>query len=161
MQHNRKDQRSGFSIIEIMVFVSLITIILVAAAGYTVKIIQNMSYNQHKIYATRYVEDVKEWLDGEREADWTTFEGKATSAGATYCLNGPITLVLNISSLSALTNLTDCTYSGITGQTPAIFKRTLLLTKSGTSVTALITVSWYENTDLRQETLETVYSVWQ
>ncbi len=139
-----------------MVFVSLITIILVAAAGYTVKIIQNMSYNQHKMYATRYVEDVKEWLDGEREADWIVFESKAD--GSEYCLNSEILLDFDVFDLDSTV---ECDFTGIGNTSPSIFKRTLTLSKSGTSVTAVITVSWYENTDLRQESLETTYSVWQ
>jgi len=140
----------------------MISIVLVAAAGYTAQILRQMTYNQHKIYATRYVEDLKEWVDAEREADWPSFQSRASiGTGTIYCVN---------SALSLSTIFTDfvsgtCDFTGIGTQNPRIFSRVLTLKKDASAantVTAIITVSWYENDATpKVERLELVYTVWQ
>ena len=56
----------GFSIIEVIVFTSMLSVVLVAAVGYTVRLVFTMTHNRHKLMATHYVEEVKEWYVKER-----------------------------------------------------------------------------------------------
>lgn len=154
--------QEGFSLIEVIVFVSLVSIILIAAAGFTVQMLNRMSYNQHKLYAAHYVNDVQEWLDGEREADWPTFVSAASTGGTLYCINDPIGISDDIDTLTP-TTLASCGATGITGETPPLYRRTLVLTSdnAGSTVTARIEVMWFENGRTTTEQTETVYSVWQ
>lgn len=161
--HIKKASQEGFSLIEIIVFVTLVGIILVSAAGYTVRLVQNMAYNQHKIMATRYLEDMKEWVDGERAADWQLFQSKAaTGAGAEYCVNDYLYLT---STFHDLIQPPDCPFTGVYGNVrPNIFQRKLVLIKdaeAANSVTAVMTVSWYEDTTLYSERITSEYSLWQ
>ena len=126
------------------------------------RLVHNMSYNQHKLYATHYVQDLKEWLDGEREADWQTFQSYATQAGTEYCANNALAIT---STLSSLGSGASCQYSGVGTQDPRVFRRSLVLTKdvagTATRVTALIEVSWMEDNVRQTESITTVYSLWQ
>lgn len=153
--------QSGFSLIEVLVFMTLVSIVLVSAVGFTMRLVHNMSYNQHKLYATHYVQDLKEWLDGEREADWQTFQSYSTQAGRAYCANNALSITSTLASLSTST----CQFTGVGTQDPRVFRRTLILTKdvagTATRVTALIEVSWMEDDVLQTESITTVYSLWQ
>lgn len=155
-------RQQGFSLIEVIVFVSLVSIILVAAAGFTVQMLHTMSYNQHKLIATHYTNDVKEWLDGEREADWPTFVNASSASGSVYCLNNPIAISDDISDFTP-TTIALCPFTGISGETTPIYRRTLVLqsANAGSTVTATIEVMWFENGATTSERIETVYSVWQ
>lgn len=152
---------SGFSLIEVIVFMTLVSIVLISAVGFTMRLVHAMSYNQHKLYATHYVQDLKEWLDGEREADWQTFQSYSSQAGRTYCANNALAITSTLASLSTGT----CQFTGVGTQGPRIFRRTLILTKdvpgTATRVTAVLEVSWMEDNVLQTETITTVYSLWQ
>lgn len=155
----------GFSIIEIIVFVSLLSIILVAAVGYTVRLVFTMTHNRHKILATHYVDEVKDWLDGERESDWEVFQGRSsTGTGTTYCMNAPLQLLTRLNTLAA----GACGFNGIGAvipTNPLIYRRTLTLQKdqaeTARTVTATIRVSWRDEGVLYTESIETIYSLWE
>lgn len=146
-----------------IVFVSLVGIILVSAASFTVSLLKKISYNQHRVYATHHASILKEWLDGERLTDWINFQSYASQAGKSYCVNNELRLNTRITSLRTLDG--SCIYNGISGNSPRIFKRVLKLTKDTNStanrVTAEITVSWFEGEKEYEEVISAGYSVWQ
>ncbi|PIZ65793.1 hypothetical protein COU87_04905 [Candidatus Roizmanbacteria bacterium CG10_big_fil_rev_8_21_14_0_10_39_12] len=154
-------QTSSFSLIEVIVFTSMLSIVLVAAVGYTVRLVFTMTHNRHKLVATHYVDEVKEWLNGERETDWDQFQGFASVGGQTYCVNNQLNLNSTLSTLSTGT----CNFDGVVGNDPLIYQRQIIMTKNlaanPTRIIALIRVSWRDEGVLYVEQIETIYSVWE
>lgn len=153
----RSSRTSGFSLIEVMLFATILSIVFVIAAAYVVNLLRVMKINEHRILATFYAEELREWLKSEREADWDAFAEKATPEGVTYCFNSNLEINDTIASIGTnappakfvSVNQASCGYTGIGGQNPAIFKREVKLTKENktppTWVNAEITVMWMEN----------------
>jgi len=163
-EKNRKS--TGFSIIEVMIFVSLVSMVLIAAVGYTIQLLQAMHYNQNKMLATRDIEDVIEWLDREREIDWQDFQSVARQATtANYCMNAPIGLSQSLINLTITNPISSCGFTRTISGRP--FRRILNLQKNtadavtASLVTATITVSWEEGTQVHQERIQKTYSLWQ
>lgn len=73
----------GFSLIEVLIFVSILSVFFIAAISVSTVTVRNMKINEHKIIATRYAEELVEWLRSEKESDWESFSGRT----ATYCFN--------------------------------------------------------------------------
>jgi len=160
----KKNYASSFSIIEVIVFASMLSVILVAAVGYTVRLVFTMTHNRHKLLATHYVEETQEWLNGERESDWQQFQDYSTTTGRTYCINDPLDLSSTMASLS----IAVCDFTGVgtaTATNPLIYRRRLILSKdrpeTASRVTATIQVSWQDEGVLYTEEIVTVYSVWE
>jgi len=162
--HKNNTQQSAFSIIEVIVFASMLSIVLVAAVAYTVRLVFTMTHDRHKLLATHYVEEMHEWLNGERESDWEQFQNYSSTTGTTYCINEPLNLSTTLASLS--TGI--CGFTGVgtaTPTNPLIFQRQLILSKdrakTATKVTATVRVSWRDEGVLYSEEIVTVYSVWE
>lgn len=156
------NQTSSFSLIEVIVFTSMLGIVLVAAVGYTVRLVFTMTHNRHKLIATHYVDEVKEWLNGERETDWEEFQSFAlVDDGQTYCVNNQLNLDSSLSSLST----GSCAFDGVVGSDPQIYQRQIIMKKNlaanPTRITAEIRVSWRDEGVLYTEQIETIYSIWE
>ena len=156
----------AFTLIEIMIFVSLLSMVLIVAVGYVTRLLMNMKVGEHKIYATFYVEETSEWLINERYADWDGFQAKAGNPNSIiYCLNNNLNLTNTIAILNASNRVAspnNCPFNGITGNTPLIFRRTVTLRKNtavnATQVTALTVVSWVDNGVTYSQQVENVYT---
>jgi prepilin-type N-terminal cleavage/methylation domain-containing protein len=156
--------KQAFSLIEVIVSITLLSIVLVSAVSYTSFLMRNMTYNQNKLYATRYLDDLKEWVDAERLTDWVTFSSKAKGgAGASYCINNEITSFLSLTNINEITSSSPCPFTGIsdTNSAPNIYKRELNLTGNSDRVTATLTVSFMQDSKTYIETVTTAYSPWQ
>jgi len=145
--------KKSFSLIEVLIFVTILVLFFVAALAITTYSLGNMKINEHKIIATRYAEESIEWLKSQKEENWTEFILKDTSSGTTYCLN----------ELNWLTQ-SSCGENFTLGD-PAFFKRELLLTnQSGTpteQVNAQIQVSWQERNQAYDVTINTILTIWE
>ena len=157
--------KKGFSIIEIIVFMTLLSVVLVAGVGYTARLIITMSHNRHQLLATHYTDELKEWLGGEREVDWENFQDHASVAGIEYCLNNRLDLSDTIDTILTSASLGGCSFTGVSGTDPLIYQRTLFLRKdvaeTATRLRATIRVAWRDEGVLYQEEVQTVYSVWE
>ncbi len=124
--------KKSFSLIEVLVFVTVLGLFFVAAISITTFNLKNMKIQEHKIIATRYAEEGVEWLKQQKEDGWTDFIAKGSSAGTHYCLN----------SLGwSITIPPTCNYGLGT-----IYERELLIKDSGETI---MTVSWQDmGTDL-------------
>ena len=74
---NHKKYLRGFSLIEVMIFVSILGIVFIITIGYVINLLRTMKVNEHKVMATYYAEELREWLKSEKEADWDAFSQKA------------------------------------------------------------------------------------
>src|SRR3989344_5893759 len=175
-QSHRFQLNKAFTLIEIMIFVSLLSMVLIVAVGYVTRLLMNMKVNEHKIYATFYVEEVSEWLISERYADWDGFQSKAdaTPTGFIYCFNNNLDLDDTVAILDPsyttpnanrpyrVADPTNCPRTGITGNSPSIFRRVVTLKKNAavnaTQVTTRVAVSWTDNEVPYTQQVENVYT---
>lgn len=153
MQLNKINQKdSGFSLIEVLVFVSILSLFFVAAATVVTVSLRNMKINEKKIVATRYAEDLSEWLRSERDVDWTQFVNNY--ADKTYCFNTDLPDWFSAMPPSA------CNYSFSANN----FKRYATLTKiSETQVDVLLHVEWQDSIGLggtMQVPMATTFTIW-
>ena len=146
--------KSAFSLIEVLVFTSILSIFFVAAATVTTVSLRNLKISERKIIATRHMEDVTSWLRAQKESDWNTFAEKASAGGGnTYCFN-----LTSISWPSA----------GACGETYALgntFRREVnLVNNSDAQITSTVSVTWQDSIGIGGTMgvlLNTVYSVWE
>lgn len=142
--------KKSFSLIEVLIFTAILALFFVAAISITVVSLRNMKYNEHKILATHYAEELLNWLREEKEADWSNFSDKAIGS---YCFNSDI---VNWPSLG------DCGTNDYS--LGSFYKRSVHLSKEGNPVsrfTVAITVSWRELGNTYSVPLNTVFTIWE
>lgn len=137
----------GFSLIEVLIFVSILSIFFVIASSVTVVSVRNMKISEHRILATHYGEQLIEWLRDEKESDWEAFFDKS---GNSYCFNET-----QIDDWP--TNPGACTTNGLLN----IFSRDVILSTDVSQVNVKITVSWQELGNNYQVPLTTVFTRWE
>ena len=146
--------KKGFSLVEVLVFITILSLFFIVAVTITTFNIRNMKIQEHKILATRYGEEAVEWIKQEKEDDWQLFKtyGNPTGSAINYCLN----------SLDWNTK-TDCGNNYTLGL-PNIFKRVLIITNSGNPVDSAsvnLTTSWLENGVEQKVIIKTVSNLWE
>ncbi len=153
--------KKGFTLLEVMIFTTILTIVLVSAAAFTTRLVYNLRINEHKVFANVNASELLEWLTSEREANWSNLYNAAGNApGTTYCVNGNLTVSTTFADPTVFT-AAPCAFNGITGRVPAIFKRELILTRNGTNqVTATVRVSWQEGATVYADEIQAVYTSW-
>jgi Tfp pilus assembly protein PilV len=173
MQKFLNSYKKGFSLLEVLIFVTIISFIFIASASYITSLLRTMKINEHRAIGTQYADEVLEWLRSEREEDWNAFSEKAsTGAGTTYCFNSDISLLTTIVNMKStanpngtILNTTCTTYTGITGKAPMIYKREVTLKKDAepaTRIEANIKVSWMEDGNVVQQIPVTAtFSIWE
>jgi len=157
---NSIKKQQAFSLIEVLVFVSILSMFFVLAAAVVTFSLRDMKINEHKIIATQYADELMEWLRSQKEVDWETFYTKADINGLVYCFNEQVTSVTNITDLIS----GDCgaVYDGIEGQSPEIFKREATLTTEGLDqVNVLVEVEWKELGNSYKVPIKSVLTLWE
>lgn len=147
-ENGNNSSKSGMTIVEVLIFITILSVVLVSLIAVTTSIIRQSKTNYNKTYATHYAEELSEWLRVQRDVvGWNSFYAKAMTAPRTFCMNTAVALNTAFSAL--ITGA--CPYTGIVGQNPAIFSRTVVFSQPPTpvpsvqnSVNAKITVSWQE-----------------
>lgn len=147
-------KKNAFSLIEVLVFVSILSIFIIAAITATTASLRNMKVNEHKILATKYSQELVEWLRSEKEENWETFVSTytTTSPGKTYCFNDA-----DISWPAEGECATD-------GLSPAIYKRQATLTSYAVPVARVgvnVIVSWTELGIGHTVPVNTVFTVFE
>lgn len=154
-----KIKKNGFTLTEVLIFLSLFSIFFIAAASVVVIILNNMKLQEHKILAVKYSQDLLEWLRGEKEKDWLTFVNKGNIVGVVYCFSST-----NIEENWPIPNQPCENYQYLS---PPIFKREAILTNNAgnpyetTSVQIEINVSWIENNKKYNVPIKTVFTIWE
>lgn len=176
---NNHKHIKGFSLIEILIFVTVTSIFFVTAIAIATASLRNMKINEHKILATKYEEELYEWLTSEKEIAWKDFppdniEGfynKAVLSSETnqiYCFgkdtynnDGNLTWPSNL-----VENAEDCSYN--LGN-PPIFRRWAQLIKTEDSlgnvlenqVDVKIHVEWMEGNKPYNVYKYGLFSIWE
>lgn len=171
--------KKGFTLLEMMIFVTLMSIVLLTMVGYTIHVMKVMKANEHRLWANIYAENIKEWLDGERESSVgnvrfyasdeiptytnTTAQHASLLNSATvrrYCLNNNFGDYNTMYSIS-FSNATSCSFGSLS---PPIYRRELFLIRNNVAtgpVYVIIRVSWYEGGILNSVVLDNVYTDWE
>lgn len=146
-----KQYNKGFTLVEVLIFVTLISLIFITVS-YTVTLsLKNTKINEHKILATHYAEELKEWLRGEKEVDWLSFTD-SISQGTTYCVNSIPDDVSNLTSgICPPESFLD-----------GIFKRELTINEeTANQVKFKVEVKWEEGPNNYLVPISTVFSLWE
>lgn len=80
--------KTGFTLLEVLVVVGILSIFLLSAVTISIVSIRNLKNSETKILATRYGEGLIEWLRGEKDVNWNTF---ITKVGVWCFKDEPIT----------------------------------------------------------------------
>jgi Tfp pilus assembly protein PilV len=150
--------KRGFSLIEVLIFVTILTLFFVAAVGLTSQALQHMKASENRLLATHYNQELLEWARGEKETDWNgRFLPKAPlplNSGTTYCFN-----ITPITSWPA--NAAPCGTYALNSS----FKRELTLARVAIAgqvgqyqVNATATVTWREGTNIQTVTNKTIFT---
>ncbi|MCX7956066.1 MAG: type II secretion system GspH family protein [Patescibacteria group bacterium] len=127
--------KKSFSLIEILVFISILSVFFIAVLSVSVFFLRNFKTQQYKILATHLLEEAIEWIRFEKDFDWYYFSQKSSLSGKTYCLNE-----LNWN------NQFPCGENYSLG-IPNIFKREVILRNldsSATKIEVIINVFWFD-----------------
>jgi len=143
-----KKIRQGFSLVEVLIFVAIVSVFFTVAASVSTYMIRNATTNQRKIIALRYAEELVEWLRIEKEISWGTFSDNSDPFG-----NNPICF-----------NSLD--WTGNCGLIDNLYTREVYLKGISTGslvhqVDVKVEVSWTEAGRTYWVPLNTVFSIWE
>ncbi len=147
----------AFTLIEVVIFIAISSIILISIVSLSVNITRQTNTSHHKLYATRYADELAEWLRIQKEISWQDFYTKSqATVDRKFCVNDAIALMSGLNLLEPYTSPEDCPYTGIVHSDPAptptisaprIFKRYIVFdeqTSNTKSVKGTIRVEWRE-----------------
>lgn len=160
--------KKAFSLIEVLIFVSVLTLFFVLAVSVTTASLRNMKISEHRIKAVHYAEEMLAWLRSYKEMDWQAFTEKVdniTCTALTYCFN---TITIPDFTSSAWPASGACSDTGLN---PAIYKREIVLEPefstgqncgdSLSQVKVRINVKWSELNNNYEIPITTILSVWE
>ncbi len=88
--------KNGFSLIEVLVFVSILGLVFIVGAALATISIQNSKSAENRILASRYGEELLDWLKGQKETNWASFVAKTSTSVTSYCMTAePINYSIN------------------------------------------------------------------
>jgi type II secretory pathway pseudopilin PulG len=145
----------AFTLIEVVIFIAISSIILISIVSLSVNITRQTNTSHHKLYATRYADELAEWLRIQKEISWQDFYTKSQmTVDRAFCVNDTIALTDGLGSLIPFDPVSapnDCPYAGITypdtNPAPKIFRRTVVFDAQADntkSVKGTIRVEWRE-----------------
>ncbi len=146
--------KQSFSLIEVLIFVAILSMFFVLAIAIVTASIRSMQLSTHKLLATRYAQELVHWLQTEKEADWNIFATtRASPGGKTYCFNHqlPTNWDATIESTACTSDTALLMFQGIEGIDPQIYNREVSLKSYSNPpssppyrVDASVVVSWKE-----------------
>lgn len=143
--------RKSFSLIEVIIFVSILSLFLISAASIITISLQQNTLQIEKLKARHHADQLLEWIKSEKDIDWSTFVTRADNY--TYCFENE--------ALSWGTNVlsgNDCALLN------SLYKRyaTFRTTGSGGSaqVDAVVNVDWVVGGSNYNTSLHTIFSQW-
>lgn len=149
---NNRSLAEAFTLIEVVIFIAISSIILIAIISLSVNITRQSIISRHKLYATHYADELAEWLRIQKEIGWQNFYTYSQSTPSRqFCVNDIITLESVMALLTPMSILDDCPYSGIgtapTEPGPKIFRRYVefsIQPDNAKNVKGTIRVEWLE-----------------
>ncbi len=142
-------KKSGFTLVEVLIFVTLISLIFITFSAITAVSLTRELTNEHKILGAHYAEEVREWIRGQKEINWEDFT--ANKMGS-WCFNAE-----PVSSWPSQTG--NCNDYDLN----SLFKREVDLSTNAdtTQVTVSIVVLWRDGANSYQIPVNTVLSIYE
>ncbi len=152
-----KRLRQAFSLVEILIFISILSVFFVVAAAIVTVSLRNLSISEHKLVASHYAQELVDWVRSQSQSDWNDFVNNyAPASGETRCFNS--------TSITGWGAVGTCASSGLS---PAIFRRQVTITGVNTAcdftcqARVNVTVSWTEAGIGFTVPVTTILSVWE
>lgn len=162
-----KSKTTGFSLIEVLVFITVFSLFFIIAASVVTTTLRITKQNQNKIKATHYAEELKEWLQAEKEINWggTAFSTQVTSFTEHTTISPTLTdFCFNDNPISDWPNTgTSACYMMLDNQ----FRRIATFSASSVDngyikqINGDISVEWMDGKILHKVPLKVVFSVWE
>lgn len=152
-------KEDGVSLLEAIIFIAVLSLIILAIVYTTTLSLKRTIFNQDKLFATRYAEELEEWIRGEKEVDWSTFLARSD---ATYCMNIEIPTCDSGNTCwddTGACGSTDYSLGESNGLNNG-FKRSVVMTTSGSRVDINITVEWLDGPNTYTVNLPSSLSRW-
>ncbi len=151
--------QKGLSLLEVLAFVTILSLTFLGVAYSTGQSIKRTKFNEQKLIATRYAEELEEWLRGEKEVDWATFYTTYAGVGPngkTYCFDDG---VYDGDNDISWPTVGDC---GSLFGLRDIYRREVTLTQSLTSqVQVVIQVDWKDGGNVFSLPINTILTKWE
>lgn len=79
-------ERRSFSLVEVLVFTTILSFFFVSASSVVTVVLRNMKFNEHKIIALHYARQLEDWLRVQKEIDWggNQCSGSCCSGGCNF-----------------------------------------------------------------------------
>lgn len=142
----------SFTLIEVLIFVSILSLVFVTAATTTVYFLHSLKANEYKLIATRYSEELIEWLKAQKDIDWTLFTQKSDK---TYCFNTTPIVAWPSEGSCTLYNLDSLYYRQVTLQ--SIIDGNGVLSQ----VSIAQKVQWLDSGNTYNIPINTRFSLWE
>ena len=75
MNTGKKKLQNGFTMIEVLAFTLLVSIIFIGLTRIVVLSMRSSKLAQNTVLATHFAEELQEWVRGEKEEDWKDNHG--------------------------------------------------------------------------------------
>lgn len=142
--------KKSFSLIEVLVFVTILSLFLITAAAIVTVTIRQNTLKINTLKATHYNEQLHEWLSNEKETDWNLFVSRADK---TYCFSSTA-----MSWPVATLNKDLCTED-----LDGMYRRYAILKTDQTPATQVETTvyaEWQEAGNWYSTQLHTIFTLW-
>lgn len=152
--------RHSFSLIEVLIFISILSIFLVTSASIVTVSMHQNSQKINKLKATHYNNQLLEWMRSQKELDWNGLAAR-TAPNSFYCFCTDV-----LGWTSAVSDKGYCCPIPLSN----IFKRYITLTSSvyaptgfisTTQIEATIVTEWQEGSNSYSARLHTLFSPWE
>lgn len=175
--NNKASNTKAFSLIEVLIFTTVFSLFFVLASTVVTTTLRITKENQNKIRATHYVEELKEWLQTEKEINWggTAYSGSAITNFTEYATQAypPPYNTLPIPDTDYCFNTAPVTAWPARGASNCNlmldnqFRRIATFSASSIEggyikqISADISVEWNEGKIIYKVPLKVVFSVWE
>lgn len=144
-------KEKGQSLFEVVLALGLATLIIVAIVSLATSSVRNTSFSKDKTVATRYAQEITEWLRGQRDEDWDVF-----STNILFCPTPP-----HVQCFDELI-WGDCGACSSTELIENKFIREISFTSvAADSISVEIKVSWSDSQGLHEVRSSTILTDWR
>jgi Tfp pilus assembly protein PilV len=143
-------QKLGQSLIEVVVSVSVISLILVTLVSAITFSMSNTQYAKSKAIATKHAQEAVEFIRSQRDENWlNVYSHSNNSPGSKYCLK----------SLGWPAGTGSCTSTDYITNTN--YLREVILSRSGTDrINVNVIVYWIQGSHTSQVTVDSILTNW-
>ncbi len=150
----KNNKEIGFTLIEVLIVISIMSIFFISAVTIAIFSLQNLKSSENKILATRYAEELLEWIRGEKEADWNSLKTIRAGNGffQDWCFNTePV--------IDWPSEMGNCDEDDT--KIRSIFTRVASLKYDTEKIIIKIKTSWLERNNVVEIPLNTIFSQYE